>query len=173
MTAFKTNLDIQQHQLLNAVLHNKPGIPANPVEGQMYYDTMKQLAYLWDGGHWVPWGSVSSSTKQVNQFLVNIPNPRKMTGFLIGRVFRDQIVVRIDSHISNGERIRFNVQYRNLVNDEGIRVTDEPIDAVYAGTETTVFPNPLIAAGDWLHLFIQEAGEDTETLTVTITCITV
>jgi hypothetical protein len=54
-----------------------------------------------------------------------------------------------------------------------VRVTYEPIDAVYAEIETTVFSNLFIAADDWLNHFIEEVGEDTDVLTVTITCITV
>jgi hypothetical protein len=73
------------------------------------------------------------------------------------------------------DEIRFQVQYRNLVNDEGVRVTYESIDAIYTGNETTFFSNSLIVTYDWLYLYIEEAGEDTEvlTVTVTVTCITV
>ena len=38
MPSFKTNLDLQQNQLLNAVLQNQPDLPQNPVEGQLYYN---------------------------------------------------------------------------------------------------------------------------------------
>jgi hypothetical protein len=38
MPSFKSNLDLNQNQLLNAVLQKQSAIPANPVEGQVYYN---------------------------------------------------------------------------------------------------------------------------------------
>ena len=46
MPSFKSNLDIQQNQLQNAVLHTLRDLPENPVAGQLYYNEGKGLAYL-------------------------------------------------------------------------------------------------------------------------------
>lgn len=43
------NLNFNQNQAENLVLHNLPGVPSSPVPGQIYYDSSspKQRAYYW------------------------------------------------------------------------------------------------------------------------------
>ena len=201
MPSFKSNLDIQQNQLLNAVLHNLPDLPHNPVEGQLYYNYGKHTAYLYNGSNWMPWGEYSGGgqVQQVKQYILNIPNPSSKLATVFVRLYEDQTVVRIDSHFSNESRVDFNIECRNSVNDRGFSLTDRPIQATYAGTETTAFANSSLPQDDWLFIEIvqkddgvvvtkeeEQAGLPGETeppaattdseilglLTITITCVT-
>jgi len=191
MPSFKSNLDIQQNQLLNAVLHNLPDLPQNPVEGQLYYNSGKFTAYLWNGSYWVPWGESAGGgqVQQVKQYMLNIPNPSSKSAMVFVRLYEDQTVVRIDSHFSNESRVDFNIECRTGVNDQGLLLTQLPIQAAYIGTETTVFSFSALSKDNWLY-FSLVAGDGAVTipkdgvpveapvdgeilglLTITITCI--
>jgi len=162
MPSFKTNLDIQQNQLLNAVLHHLPDLPHNPVEGQLYYDDGKHTAYLWNGEYWIPWGEYSGGQgQQVKQYFLNIPNPSTKSSMVFVRLYENQDVVRIDSHFSTESIVNFLIESRSSVNERGFSLTDRQIQAVYAGTETTVFANSTLPKDNWLYLDIvqKDIGE--------------
>ena len=159
MPSFKSNLDIQQNQLLNAVLHNLPDLPLNPVEGQLYYNTGKFAAYLWNGSYWIPWGEYSGGqSQQVKQYMLNIPNPSTKSAMVFVRLYEDQTVVRIDSHFSIESRVDFNIECRTGVNDQGLLLTQLPMQAAYTGTETTVFSFSSLSKDNWLY-FSLAAGD--------------
>lgn len=201
MPSFKSNLDIQQNQLLNAVLQNLPDLPQNPVEGQLYYNSGKFTAYLWNGSYWVPWGESGGGgqVQQVKQYMLNIPNPSSKSAMVFVRLYEDQTVVRIDSHFSNESRVDFNIECRTGVNDQGLLLTQRPMQAAYTGTETTVFSFSALSKDNWLYFSLADAngaigipangdeaatpiegqpaealadGEILGLLTITITCIT-
>lgn len=47
-----TDLNLNQNELQNFVIQNLASAPANPVEGQMYYNTANDLAYIYADGKW-------------------------------------------------------------------------------------------------------------------------
>ena len=163
MPSFKANLDIQQNQLLNAVLHILRDLPQNPVEGQLYYNEGKHTAYLWNGEYWIPWGEYSGGgqSQQVKQYFLNIPNPSAKSSIVFARLYEAQDVVRIDSHFSTESIVNLIIEARNKVNETGFSLTDRPIQAVYAGTETTSFANSSLPKDNWLYFEIvqKEVGE--------------
>ena len=148
----------------------------------------------------MPWGEYSAGpSQQTNQYILNIANPSIKSSMVFVRLFDNQDVVRIDSHFSTGSMVNFNIESRSSVNEKGFLLTDNPIQAVYEGTETTAFANSSLPKDDWLYLEIvqkddgtivpkeeEQAGLPGETeppaaitdseilglLTITITCIT-
>jgi hypothetical protein len=52
---FLTNLDLVKNQILNVAVHNNAGPIANPVVGQIYFDTTPSVLrmFFWDGTAWV------------------------------------------------------------------------------------------------------------------------
>jgi hypothetical protein len=52
---FLTNLDLVKNQILNVAVHNNAGPIANPVVGQIYFDTTPSVLrmFFWDGTTWV------------------------------------------------------------------------------------------------------------------------
>jgi hypothetical protein len=167
MPAFKTNLDIQQNQLLNAVLHRCSDLPANPVEGQLYYNEGKHLAYLWDGQYWVPWGSLpggGGGSGEVRQFITTILNPNLRSGAIMIRLYEDLVAVRIDAHFSTVNTVYFNIDYRTNVNQSGTNITDHPMTASYDGNEYTTIDHAWLKKDDWLYLSTATGAGDTGTV---------
>lgn len=63
---FLNNLDLQQNELQNGVVHNLAAAPTvpTPVAGQMYFNTVTNKFYVYDGTAWVTFdsGAVTSIT---------------------------------------------------------------------------------------------------------------
>ena len=55
-----TDIDLEQNQLMQPVLHKLASAPASPVEGQVYYDTTTHDAFFWNGTMWVPFNQAAS-----------------------------------------------------------------------------------------------------------------
>jgi hypothetical protein len=167
MPVFKSNLDIQQNQLQNAVLHRCPDLPVNPVEGQLYYNEGKHLAYLWDGQYWVPWGYSSGGgggSGEVRQFVTTILNPNLRSGAIIVRLYEDLVAVRVDAHFSTVNTVYFNIDYRTNVNQSGTYITDRAMTASYDSNEYTTIDHAWLKKDDWLYLSIASGSGDTGTV---------
>ena len=63
MPKILTNLDLNKNQILNAILQNLGTAPANPVKGQIYFDTSagKDRAYVFNGTEWIGMDALGAS----------------------------------------------------------------------------------------------------------------
>lgn len=162
MPSFKSNLDIQQNQLLDAVLHRRSDLPEHPVEGQVYYNDGKHLAYLWDGNYWIPWGSSSGGGgSEVKQFITTILNPSSRSGAIIIRLYEDLLAVRVDAHFSTVNTVYFNIDIRANVNIAGTNITVRPMMATNDSNEYTVIDHPSLKTNWWLYLSAASGSGDT------------
>jgi hypothetical protein len=50
---FLTNIDLSQLELQNAAIQNLAAAPADPVVGQIYFDTVLGYLRVWDGAEWL------------------------------------------------------------------------------------------------------------------------
>lgn len=56
-----TNLDLNKNELQNAKIQNLATAPANPVTGQVYYNSTDKTIYVWNGTLWLDLGIVFSN----------------------------------------------------------------------------------------------------------------
>jgi hypothetical protein len=59
---FLTAIDLTKLELQNAAIHNLAAAPSSPVKGQMYYDTVGNILYWWNGTTWVSAAGGTSMT---------------------------------------------------------------------------------------------------------------
>ncbi len=66
---FLTAIDLVKNELQNPAIHNLAAAPSAPVKGQMYFDTVSNVLYWWNGTTWVAssgstvaYGSVPAET---------------------------------------------------------------------------------------------------------------
>src|SRR5215471_7672898 len=52
MPTLGNNLDFSKYEARNIRVHQLGTAPASPVTGQMYYDTVGNILYWWDGTAW-------------------------------------------------------------------------------------------------------------------------
>lgn len=85
MPKFLVNVDLNQNEIQNVSLQKLTTAPSNPTKGQVYYNTVDNRSYYWNGSQWMGMDSVGAS----------------MTG--------DNIIAAINGTTSsiNGERVNF------------------------------------------------------------------
>lgn len=69
---FYTGIDLQQNQLLNAVVHPAASAPSNPIEGQIYYNTGDNTVYVYNGTAWDAVGTTDLSIAADSQAFLSI-----------------------------------------------------------------------------------------------------
>lgn len=52
--SFLTSINLNQNQLISAQLHNLAAAPSSPVNGQIYYNTVTNASYVYNGTAWQP-----------------------------------------------------------------------------------------------------------------------
>lgn len=58
-TAVGSNKNFAQNQIQNAVVHPLSAAPAAPRQGQIYFNTATNIAYVWNGTTWRPWDAAA------------------------------------------------------------------------------------------------------------------
>lgn len=69
------NLDLQQNELQNPVIHNLPAAPGSPLAGQEYFDTVTNILYYYNGTMWVAGTGVQSVTAGSLKITVDNTDP--------------------------------------------------------------------------------------------------
>lgn len=80
---FLTNLDLAKNELQNARVHNLASAPGSPVAGQIYYDSVVDTLYFYDGTTWVDTGAGGLTTEQVEDIVGAMVTTGTMTGIVV------------------------------------------------------------------------------------------
>lgn len=69
---YLSNINLSKNQLQNAVIHPLGTAPANPVEGQLYYNSTAgvKMLYIYNGTAWVPVGDITAITSTESRLIV-------------------------------------------------------------------------------------------------------
>ena len=69
---YLSNINLSNNQLQNAVIHPLGTPPANPVEGQLYYNSTAgvKMLYVYNGAAWVPVGDITAITSTESRLIV-------------------------------------------------------------------------------------------------------
>lgn len=69
---YLSNINLSKNQLQNAVIHPLGTPPANPVEGQLYYNSTAgvKMLYVYNGTAWVPVGDITAITSTESRLIV-------------------------------------------------------------------------------------------------------
>ena len=69
---YLSNVNLSNNQLQNAVIHPLGTPPANPVEGQLYYNSTAgvKMLYVYNGAAWVPVGDITAITSTESRLIV-------------------------------------------------------------------------------------------------------
>lgn len=69
---YLSNINLSNNQLQNAVIHPLGTPPANPVEGQLYYNSTAgvKMLYVYNGTAWVPVGDITTITSTESRLIV-------------------------------------------------------------------------------------------------------
>ena len=77
---FLTNLNLNQNELQNAVLHPLALAPSSPVYGQIYFNSTNNIVYIYNGVSWVPVGVVYNQNSTTGIVVTGLDTSGNVTG---------------------------------------------------------------------------------------------
>lgn len=95
---FLTHLNLNKNELQNAVLQPLASAPSSPVEGQLYYNTTDDTAYVYNGGSWVDLGkqgNVAGAASSTDNAIVRFDSTT-------GKIIQDSSVTLSDTGVIAG-----------------------------------------------------------------------
>ena len=134
---FVVSLDLNKNELLNARVQNLATAPSNPVTGQIYYDTVTDVMYFFNGTSWVP----TSGSAEVIQDTVDT---MLIAGTGLDKTYNDgagTLTLDIDSTVTTNDGVQ-TLTNKTLTSPSvsGLYISDSAI--VFEGTpdnfETTL-----------------------------------
>ena len=133
---FLTNLDLNKNQLLNVVVQKLATPPANPVAGQMYYDTEKNRLFVYNGSQWV--GADAEDAVMSGSDIVDAINSSSaiIDDDNLSQAVRDAIAKAHNTH-SIADITGLQAALDDKVDNDRV-LTDVPANAKFTDTITTI-----------------------------------
>jgi len=131
-----TNYDFNQNQLVNAVIQKLATPPANPVSGQLYFDTAKKRLFTYNGTEWI--GADALGAAMTGESIVNAIND---SASLIDDDNLSQAVRDAIQKAHNTHSISDVTGLQNALDgkvDNSRVLTDVPANAEFTDTVTSI-----------------------------------
>jgi len=121
-----TNLDLNKNQILNVRLQQLASAPANPVKGQIYFNTTDNRAFIYNGTEWVGADSLGA----------------QMTGEAIVAAINNSSSIIADDNLS--ENVNNALTKLSGIADGATKAESSAINGNIKinGSETTVYTHP-------------------------------
>ena len=142
-----TNLDVNFNEISNAVVNGivmKPlaSAPANPREGQFYYDSIEKQAFQYDGSNWIPMGGTitgSEGDMVIIEFADGVISASIVDGSITKAKLAEGVqttLTNADTHMQNGDihvttddKTNWADKYTKSEIDGKVEAINEAIDA--------------------------------------------
>lgn len=156
MPKFLTNLDLNKNQILNAILQNLGTAPANPVKGQIYFDTSagKDRAYVFNGTEWIGMDALGASMTGAD-IIAAINNA--LTGLIDG----DKVDITLPTvqslgldKLTNNKQIKANESSQNGNIPTWSGTGGDALGAGYTVETTLTGSNSAIARADAVKAYV-------------------
>ena len=138
---FYTDINLLKNELQNAAIQNLAEAPADPVEGQIYYDTVDDEIKYWNGSNWITVGTTGSEQGEgititadntdpdFGDILIALRNAANLTDNTVSK-WDDTNEQFVDSVITSDGT---NVGINNTTPSVALDVTG---DAIFSGNST-------------------------------------
>lgn len=81
--SFLTSIDLNQNEISNVRLQQLASDPGSPVEGQIYYNTTDNTAYLYDGSTWLDMASIANTDEEIQDLVGAMVTGNTETGITV------------------------------------------------------------------------------------------
>lgn len=119
---FLTNLNLNKNELQNAVIQPLSSAPANPKEGQIYYNSTDKFIYRWDGAAWGPVGVVYNQESSTGVVITGLDDAGNVTTTDVTDLTLTGYTPVDDGYVSDGMTV-----------EQAIKALDEAVKNAVAG----------------------------------------
>lgn len=99
---FLTNINLGRNELQNAVIHPLAAPPANPKEGQIYYNSTDKFIYRYDGSTWGPIGVVYNQGSTTGAVITGLDSAGNVTTTNVVGLTLTGYTPVADGYVTNG-----------------------------------------------------------------------
>lgn len=136
---FVVDIDLKQNSIKNAVIENLDNAPANPKEGQQFYDTVTHMLYYFNGTEWITGRSYSAGN-------TNEPNENQVAIYdsTIGTKFKFRLLEKgdyIDLALGSAGAIKLKINTDSLDDYYGISRLKDKVNEIAGSGSSLVSVN--------------------------------
>lgn len=119
---YLVNLNLNKNELQNAVIHPLTVAPANPVTGQVYYNSTDKFIYVYEGAEWKPAGVVYKQGSTTGAVITGLDDKGNVTTTEVKGLTLNGITPVMGGYVTDGMTL-----------EAAIKALDEAVKNAVAG----------------------------------------